>query len=152
LNWVTISGWFTADSAYEYIIIGNFFDNIQTDTVRIFQPNCDAYAYYYVDDICVSLDSSKCTCILGNTVENQSATTDIRIINDGSQAFVVINRNDIKNISFLLYDIFGNEVKKIENIEERKIRINKDNLASGVYFLKINYLDRIFVQKIILTN
>jgi OOP family OmpA-OmpF porin len=39
LNWILLSWNFTADSAYNYIYIGNFFDNAHTDTVVINAPN-----------------------------------------------------------------------------------------------------------------
>ena len=34
-SWTLIKGEFTADSAYQYISIGNFFDDINTDTITI---------------------------------------------------------------------------------------------------------------------
>lgn len=56
MNWTKISGSFIADSAYVYLIIGNFYDDINTDTL-----NCSngglIEAYYYLDAVCVSSDS-----------------------------------------------------------------------------------------------
>lgn len=52
MNWVEVSGSFVADSAYNYIGIGNYF----SDSATIIVPG-DAtsnYAYYLIDDICVS--------------------------------------------------------------------------------------------------
>lgn len=59
IQWFKVSGSFIADSAYTQVIIGNFYDSIQTDTI-IFggAPFGGSSAYYYVDDICVSTDST----------------------------------------------------------------------------------------------
>lgn len=63
-NWTTISGCFIADSAYEYICLGNFFTDANT-LVQQSCPSCQFSLYgYYVDDISVT---SVSTNILGNT-------------------------------------------------------------------------------------
>ena len=53
--WVKISGAFTPARAYEYILIGNFFHNVKTDTARYEKytgsPYTPPYAYYLIDDI-----------------------------------------------------------------------------------------------------
>ena len=57
-NWVKVSGHFIADSAYQYVAFGNFFTNAMTDTIQ-FKTGSHA-AYYYIDDVCVSMDSLGC--------------------------------------------------------------------------------------------
>lgn len=47
-NWVQIKGSFIADSAYQYVVIGNFFDDFNTDTL-----NCSSASYAFIDMICV---------------------------------------------------------------------------------------------------
>jgi hypothetical protein len=53
-TWVRFAGSFVADSAYKYIMLGNFYDDSNTN---ITQQSAGIYAYYYLDDICVSTDS-----------------------------------------------------------------------------------------------
>ena len=60
INWVEISAIFIADSVYKYNMIGNFFKDslatkITNDTITSFAL---MWAYYYVDDVCVSTDSA----------------------------------------------------------------------------------------------
>jgi hypothetical protein len=65
LNWTVISGSFIADSAYRYVVVGNFFNDEETDAIV---ANPDGYwnlAYYYVDDVCVSPDPLYCTLMSG---------------------------------------------------------------------------------------
>jgi gliding motility-associated-like protein len=52
-NWTNISGSFTATETYEWLIIGNFYDNANTDTLTL--PGgvgtLSQRAYYYVEDV-----------------------------------------------------------------------------------------------------
>lgn len=58
LNWQRISGSILADSAYEYVILGNFFDDTNTDTMQYSCGWCfNSESYYFIDDICISSDS-----------------------------------------------------------------------------------------------
>ncbi len=50
-TWKRINGCIYADSAYQYLIIGNFFSNANTLTNRLSFNNQVAYAYYFIDDI-----------------------------------------------------------------------------------------------------
>ena len=60
-NWIKISGSFIADSSYEYLVIGNFFDNSNTDTFYLPDLAFGHFvSYYYLDDVCLSEDSSLC--------------------------------------------------------------------------------------------
>jgi hypothetical protein len=58
-GWTLVSGSFVADSAYRYVVLGNFFDNAHTDTVQ-FVPGPSLAAYYLYDAICVSPTPGQC--------------------------------------------------------------------------------------------
>lgn len=49
-KWTKISGQFVATNEAEYLTIGNFFSDEETQTKRI-HPESFNYAYYYVDDV-----------------------------------------------------------------------------------------------------
>ena len=52
-GWTVITGTFTADSAYTYIGVGNFFDDASTTEI-LTCPSCQqAFNIYYIDDISV---------------------------------------------------------------------------------------------------
>ncbi len=64
-NWTLVSGSFVADSAYRYIVLGNFFDDAHTDTVH-FTPGLPSWAAYYLyDAICVSPTPGECPTATG---------------------------------------------------------------------------------------
>lgn len=54
-NWLRIAGEITARAPYEYITIGNFYDNDQTSVVFKGPSNDNyyAYSYYFIDDVSV---------------------------------------------------------------------------------------------------
>lgn len=59
LNWTQIKGSFTPSQSYRFLMIGNFFSDADTDTMRLFPPlACGDCSYYYVDAVQVSTDSS----------------------------------------------------------------------------------------------
>ena len=59
--WTTITGSFVPDSAYEYLVIGNFFvDSLSEVEVLDTLYGTFFCAYAFVDQVCVSYDSSHC--------------------------------------------------------------------------------------------
>lgn len=51
--WTLVSGTFTADSAYRYLVLGNFFSDELTDTLHVV-PGPSLGSYYFVDGVCVN--------------------------------------------------------------------------------------------------
>ena len=50
-NWTRVAGTFTANSEDDYLLIGNFFDDKNTEATGIDRPDALPYAYYYIDDV-----------------------------------------------------------------------------------------------------
>lgn len=60
VGWTLVEGIYLPDSAYQYLIIGNFFDD-QSILVEEFDPNGKIdIAYFYVDDVCVTTVNGGC--------------------------------------------------------------------------------------------
>ena len=55
LNWTKIQGIYTANGTEKFITIGNFFDDVHTDTISVPYPSLgpNYYAWYLVDDVSV---------------------------------------------------------------------------------------------------
>lgn len=62
-NWVLLMDSIVPAEAYEYIIIGNFLDDVSTNAVT--GSGCTNGAYYYCDDICISTDTATCESSVG---------------------------------------------------------------------------------------
>lgn len=51
-KWVKVSGTFKAQKEYEYLMLGNFKDDPNTQ-FKAYRDDCFNYAYYYIDDVLV---------------------------------------------------------------------------------------------------
>jgi hypothetical protein len=60
VNWYCSFGSFISDSAYTYLIIGNFYDDAHTDTTVFTTGHRPYAAYYFIDDVCVSKNLNDC--------------------------------------------------------------------------------------------
>ncbi len=66
VGWTLVSGSFVADSAYHYLMMGNHFDNVNTDTAQIVSDTTGAQiGYVLIDNVCVSTDPEGCPMAVG---------------------------------------------------------------------------------------
>ncbi len=150
-NWTEISGSFVADSAYEYIIIGVFFDKYNVNIEKVDPSNYACVPVYAIDDIYVGLDTI-------NSMNNELNQPKINIypnpFNNYTSIFIS-DENNNESISFNLYNIIGQDITQSINIDKVKnsqFIIKRQNLLNGIYFLKIKINNKILVKKLILTN
>jgi hypothetical protein len=135
IGWTQIQGCFTAIGGEQYITIGNFNSNANTDTLRIEPVNALStttvdIAYYYIDDI---------------TLIDQT-TVGVNELGNGSSFEVYPNpANDIINFKFSntiekrkieLFDAIGNLVLE-KDASSNNLSLITDNLSNGVYFYTI---------------
>lgn len=132
-NWFQIQGCYTANGGEQYITIGNFNSNANTDTLFVGSndpnPGADRYAYYYIDDI---------TLIDQTTVgfNELSDGTSVSVYPNPSYDKLKVKINASTTLSMTkikITDVFDREVKEIEYSEEIDISF----LERGIYFLSI---------------
>ena len=144
-NWSTISGSFIADSAYKYIVIGNFFDDTHTDTFLIKNVVTDTTAlkrsYYYIDDISVTRDS------LSGISENNDGK-EINLYPNPLKERISIDCINRQNLSLSICNIFGELVLKRE-LKEYKNEIDLSSLPTGIYIIKVTGSDWTVQKKLI---
>jgi hypothetical protein len=149
VNWTTISGSIIADSAYDYILISNFFDSVHTDTMLINPALIFCRAYYYLDDVCVSTDSAICDFTTGINEDKikdgieiypNPAIDNISIINR------LLNSNEGELIS--IYNIHGQLILR-KTLQKDKTVIDISNFERSIYFVRVHSADRSIVKKII---
>jgi len=75
-NWTKIEGWVYADQAYNWLAIGNFFtdDNTEFEVLNEFN-NCTAF--YYIENVCVAKNPQECEYLLSQS----EASSSINVIN-----------------------------------------------------------------------
>jgi hypothetical protein len=130
LNWVQISGCYTAQGGEEYITIGNFFDN--ANTVSTGSTNA---SYYYIDDVRVEEISG--TCVTGvNELAGHHYVNLFPNPNNGlfSIAYNFVDNNHV----FKLYDLMGKKTsEKTLSGNEGIESINLHDMVPGIYFYKV---------------
>ena len=147
INWMKISGAFIAQGNEQYLTIGNFKNDSNTDTIRtIFNLPANADydgAYYYVDDICISADSSECNQIIG--VKKIVANQDLFYYNSLTKQ-IEINENGVYQIQIL--DLYGNTkiIQKTKGYQS----INVSSYETGCYIILFKNENSTSIKKIII--
>ncbi|MBI5541789.1 MAG: T9SS type A sorting domain-containing protein [Bacteroidia bacterium] len=147
-KWTRISGSFIADSAYSYILLGNFFDDAHTDTLNL-SPTNNNYAYYYIDDVCVSPDSLFCENWLGVSEQTVKNTEDITIYPNPWVNHLNVKFNNIpsENTTLSVLDITGKVILQTIT-KENEFVINTEKLAKGLYLVKVENGKTVALKKI----
>lgn len=129
LNWTKISSSFIADSAYRYLTIGNHFDNAHTSVAC---TNTQQYtsAYYYIDALSVSTDST-----VG--INNTSLDTErIEVYPNPATNIININNTQLSNL-FILFDSAGRKITEGELADGINM-IDVSKYDRGLYFLQVD--------------
>lgn len=130
LNWTLIEGTFIADSAYQYIYFGNFFDNTHSKTTL--NPFSSTF-YYYIDDIHLE----EYPFALGEE-QMTMGKEQVSIYPNPCRESLVISQLPLGN-TIRIYDLMGREIYcHSERSEESKsIAVSVGKLKTGVYFIKV---------------
>ena len=139
VNWIVISGFFTADSAYEYLCVGNFFDDSVTSFVRY--DSLAVSAYYFVDDV-ILLDSIP----LNISVINPSHS--ILLKQDIFNNTIALKGNGINEIA--IYDSIGRNIFLGSYNGVDDVVLSMREYSMGMYIIKVRYLNKNVVMKVLI--
>lgn len=136
-NWTIISGTFVADLPYDYIMLGNFFDDNNTDTI-IYESTCRAF--YFVDDVSVNKETS------GAEVSNTSMQS-FSVFPIPAKEQIVI-KSDFYFSAIRIINSYGSVVKcvNIDNLND--IIIDISTFEKGVYYIELKISDELVTKKI----
>jgi len=129
-GWTKVSGNFIANGTENYITIGNFLNDANTDTVFVGGGCCDA-SYYYIDDVsvqCCDCDTSQPNSI---TVPNVFTPND-----DGINDVFKITTKNITTLNCKIYNRWGILVRELTKINEGWDGRSTSGLqcVTGVYY------------------
>jgi hypothetical protein len=97
------------------------------------------------DYICNSID-------IRENEENQNERINI-FPNPFSSSTTIIFKTAVKNAELRIYDIYGHEIKRIENIFGQEIELSRYNLINGIYYIRLTEFNKIIATgKIIITD
>jgi hypothetical protein len=148
-NWVNVSGSFIADSAYSYMIIGNFYDDIFTDTLNLPYTVAQQRAYYCIDDVCVSTDSLYAHTWTTLSIHEQGNNNILIFPNPATGYFQISIDYPMNKI--ILYDYTGNKVMEDQTTGNQH-EVNTNGLSSGIYLLHIETNNTIIKKQIIINQ
>ncbi len=131
VNWHFIHGSVIADSAYQYLMLGNFFDDVNTS---ISNQSSGTFAYYYIDDVCLSTDSTL-TANYSTKINTISIENRLNIFPNPANNLLVIE-NLTKNEKYEIIHIMG-EIVKQGICNGNKISIDVSDLSNGLYFVMV---------------
>lgn len=133
-NWVKISGWFTADSAYTHLAIGDFFD-LDSNQVAYYNGSADSLllnTYYYIENVCVATDPALCGLV--NAMEVNPQYHVLRLFpNPANTVLNIDTPSDVNSIAIV--DINGRVLFKRKDTGQNQIDIS--HLPDGMYFIVV---------------
>lgn len=131
--WTLVSGSFVADSAYAYLMIGNFFSNALTDTLHLASnvPQWGRYSYVLVDAVCVSPNSQGCE--LSHGVEMIGEATPFVYPNPAIEDLVIGNA---LGKDAMVLDMLGQRVWS-GRVDGDRFAVDVGNWARGTYVLQV---------------
>ncbi len=137
-SWTEVSGSFIANGGEQYMTIGNFIDDLNSDTVMLNTGIWQA-PYYYIDDISV-ID-----CTDEGIHEENGRRTDFKLYpnpNNGNMTLeyhIEENQTGVLNI----YDVTGKQIISHNfNSTNSCITIDASTLDAGVYYYSIKEGDK----------
>jgi len=131
--WTEIQGCFTADGGEQYLMIGNFNSNANTDTLFIGTTNpipfYGDFSYYYIDEITL-IDQ---TTVGINELDKENSF-DIYPNPTNSILNIKSNNQQLQNATIEIKNTLG----QVIYFDVYAPQIHISNLPSGIYFLTIN--------------
>jgi hypothetical protein len=137
-NWALLSGTFVPDSAYQYVTLGNFFEDSLSaltllDTV-FGNLNC---AYVYIDEVCISYNPADCRTHSG--IHAVDHAQPLIFPNPVSDDLRVALRSFSRSVTLSICDIAGRLIEKYPmQPSTRELTLDVSYLPEGVYVLHVS--------------
>lgn len=146
IGWTLVSGLYTAAGGENYITIGNFLDDANTNHVT-FNPTGWARGYYWIDDVSVALATA-------TEIDEKVTSNSVTIFpNPFSKHTVLRTGYNLNNATLSVITSMGQTVKQIKNICGQTVDLSSDLLATGLYFISLTQNDKLLAtKKVVITN
>lgn len=146
-NWTKLETTIVADSAYSMIAFGCFFEDDQIEVLMPYGDFTSGVAYYYLDDFCVSQDSTRCETVLG--IEELISPEVVVFPNPAYDHFIIESTESLVNL--IIFDSSGRQVLS-RSMNGDLWALQPIHLSAGIYLLSIetkkgNVQKRLLVSK-----
>ncbi|MBS1546722.1 MAG: hypothetical protein JST38_20060 [Bacteroidetes bacterium] len=150
VGWTLVSGSFVADSAYQYVMLGQFFSNALTDTLHFADPN-SVFPWYpcgytLIDAVCVSPDPDGCERSQG--IGSQSVKSPVLFPNPARDQLMVDYRDGAEA---QVLDGSGRLVWQ-GRITGSNWALHVGSWMRGAYALRMRYYGRLEMYKFVLVE
>lgn len=143
-NWTEVSGSFIADSAYEYISIGNLFDDAHTTYQKINTSTSYCVARYFLDDVYVGTDSLV-------SIENRRKSDKLEIYPNPVIGTSEIKITGIRNYPSILRIVsIGGATVYSSTLNHIDDTINLSGLRSGTYVICVETNKTVMHKKLVI--
>lgn len=152
-NWTLVEGWFTADQAYNWLAMGNFYTDENTDTLQLGNPENtlnECIVIVYVENVCIATNSADCDYLLSNS-SRSTLSEQVSVFPNPTSHYLHIESKSQKLVNVMIFDNTGKQIL-VETEKSLSKSILIENWAKGVYFLHITLDDgSITTHKIIVS-
>ncbi len=143
-GWTMVSGIYIAHGGEQYITIGNFFTDANTDTIYIAHHTNANGAYYYIDDVSIV----DCTLTAGET-ELGIKNDELGVYPNPNDGEFSINLNkEYKSVEIEITNIIGQTMFALKEKETNLINLTL-NQPPGLYFVTVIADERKQVLKLV---
>jgi len=148
VGWTLVSGSFVADSAYTYLMIGNFFSNALVDTLHlaVLGPGLDVYGYTLIDAVCVSPNQAGCE--LSHGVEEIGRAGPYVYPNPAADALVIGNT---AGRDAVVLDMLGRRVWS-GRVSHDRFAVDVGDWSRSAYVLQVHGTRGVQVVKFVLAE
>ena len=147
VGWTLVSGSFVADSAYRYAMLGNHFDNANTDTLHFATFPWMPAGYVLIDNVCVSMDPDGCPLVAGIRTPGDE---ELRLYPNPAQQWIMIDGIQ-PSAKLEVCDVLGRNVWQ-GKAPEKGFRLDVSTWARGTYMLHTELLMKRQSFKFVLTE
>lgn len=136
VNWIRISGSFVADSAYTHIGIGNYFSDSATSIIP--GTSLSDYAYYLIDDVCVSQEMN--VCGLSTSLSEEFRESAWTVFPNPSYGQISLKLKNNFNGCILIYDLIGKLIhqQEVNARQGEMIYMDLPESTSGIVMIVAN--------------
>lgn len=133
-NWTLIEGWFTADDDYNWVAIGNFFSDEQTD-IEILNDNGVCSGIYFIENVCVATSPAECEYLLSANASRPFFRANIYPNPATESVRFSLPETGIYDVQ--IHDIQGRVVKSIQDISSG-YELSVSTFQKGVYVVRVS--------------
>ncbi len=109
-----------------------------------------AFATDYLDQVQVNVHYTVVTGLAESTIASNTVSV---YPNPTSSDFILKSNDHFVNARLSVYNACGQEVKQIKNISGQEIKLQRDNLPKGIYFIRLEQDNNIFTtDKLIIAD